>query len=488
MRRLIIIPQAISSPQSLIPIPTPSLSATATGTNTISLVASYTGPPTLNQYQFYEFIGGSWSLLASQSSASYVVSGLTANTTYNFYVSITTTETPSRTSQSGFASATTNASSGTVQWHPGHYLLTNNNTVIYPWTGTLPSSVPGEIAACNAAGSNCLGYACTIAMAAMEPTEGNYQIGAAATSGAGPIDVILSMLNPGKLLIVNILASWIGHANGLNDTVPNYIQTNPIYGSSPNSGSYGYWYSYNQTPVGKGGLLAYWRPLVAARLAALYTAIGTAYNGNASVEAIGNYDESVNTSDVNSGSDITTAAFITGTNTWQQAAVAACPNTNVMCQINFVNGDISSSNAKYSGDMVANAYNQRVAMGGPDVFGQTGDPSDRTWAQSWFLGAAGTNNSGQYPGNLYGGSTPGSLKGKMAYINCVQGEPGANDYVYTPLDLVNEANNVLGITHMMWMYNGGSSGVGSWSAASPNGVLAVINANPIVNTAYPPQY
>lgn len=72
-------------PVALSAIPTPTLSAVA-GSTSVALTAAYTGPPTFSTFTFYQIVNNSWTTLATQTSGSFNVTGLTSGVLVYFGV------------------------------------------------------------------------------------------------------------------------------------------------------------------------------------------------------------------------------------------------------------------------------------------------------------------------------------------------------------------------------------------------------------------
>jgi len=100
-----LIARRASGPTALIPVPSANLNATP-GNGAVALSATYTGPPGFFSFSFYQYIANTWTLLITQSSGSYNVTGLTNGTSYSFQVVVTTAESPPRMSAPTQASAT----------------------------------------------------------------------------------------------------------------------------------------------------------------------------------------------------------------------------------------------------------------------------------------------------------------------------------------------------------------------------------------------
>jgi hypothetical protein len=115
-RRIVALPPL--APTALIGIPTVTLSTIVVGTSEIDLTASYTGPPTALTYSFYSSTTGSgpWTLLATQSGATYSHTGLSAVQTVYYYATVQTNEGPSRTGMPSAIVSAVTSSTGAAVW------------------------------------------------------------------------------------------------------------------------------------------------------------------------------------------------------------------------------------------------------------------------------------------------------------------------------------------------------------------------------------
>jgi hypothetical protein len=345
-----------------------------------------------------------------------------------------------------------------IRWHPGHYMLTNAGAIRSPSGQT--AEVMSEVSVVNSAPSYVKGYGLQITWARLESSLGTYTF--------GQIDSVLAALNTNKKLAIFILTA----GNNTTEVMPSYLLTS-TYGSSP-SGSGGYWNCYNSTSV----CIAFWRPSVAARMSALYSAICSYYNNNTQVEIIGSGDESALTSDIypspSSDSSFSSAAYGTAYANVYSSATSACTKLNVQgSQVNYTFGDVSETNAAQSIALIQSEYASGVGEGWPDTYGNVdGPPNYVSWGQSAMLGHAGG------AGFVY--------TGKMLTVAQVQGyATGTLDYAEPPSSIAPFANSPLESNYVFWEYVTGSSGAnGDWSST----VLPAMNANPVTNTSCPAQY
>jgi hypothetical protein len=335
-----------------------------------------------------------------------------------------------------------------MKWHPGHYMGSAETT----------RSMGGETAAKRYEQSlvngdkNVVGWLGRYLWDILEPTPNNYDF--------SQIDADLAALGPGKRLMIFV---GTGYSPSLH--LPKYVVNDPTYGPSPVAGQYGYWTIFS----GSGNQAATWRPAVMKRLIALYRALGARYDSNPMVEAIVDGDETGMSLD--RGSDFSASDYRTQYAALDAALAAAWPTTNRVIEVNYTAGGIQSS-----ADMIQTAYVNKVAMGGPDIFGYSfsGPQPNYIWGQGVFIGTSGTS-----PGTDYRGRMPILHEIQMPELTGGLG-------LYTPADIYQQADGVLNVSHMIWTYVGGTAS-GNWSGGS-NSVQAVIDSKPVTHTACPAVY
>lgn len=447
-----------SSPAAPIGIPAPTLSAISVSTSEIDLTASYAGPPALSTFSFYFALatGGPYFLLATQAGPTYKHTGLLSATTYYYRVNIQTAESPSRNSMfSQIKFATTSSAGHIVKWHPGHY--GRSNTYAYKANLNLATR-QAEAVVCIAAGSNVLGWEFNYGMDLLYPNDG---IDRGFGVGFDFSAILTDIANLGGKRIIPCIFPQIFSGN-----MPAWIVSNPIYGPSQNPGSYGYW---DNVPLTLPNL-ALWRPLVMAAYIKLFQALGAYFNSHPLVEGIrdGNDTGSMNLA---SGSDFTVAGYRTQYQNLETAAVAAMPNTSFGTAMSFM----QSGGIQDCANFLEDGYQRRMDFGGPDSLGYSFMHLNPTYYQFQAV----------YGG--FGGTSPGTdYRGKMGCTHDVQGPEldgsGLTGSPYTPLDIYNWIEGVIGANRICWQYLSGS-GTGNWST-----VLAMINLNPVTHTAYPTSY
>jgi hypothetical protein len=289
-------------------------------------------------------------------------------------------------------------------------------------------------------GGNVAGYAYNATWDTLEPTKGNYDF--------SHIDNILNHLPSGKKLIIGVQSIYAP-----SNHIPTYILTDSAYGSS-NAGGYGYWTGYG----GASYIGAKWRSSVMSRWIALFQALGDRYDSDSRVVALIDRDETAPNMD--GGSDYSDSAMLTQWTNFGSQVVAHAPHMSVVQQINW----LPSGNER---SYMAALYQNRAGFGGPDIFGAS-------------IGVNYVAAQAIYDGNSGGVD----YRGKMPMIHDVQSpEMTGGLGLYSPTDIVNNANGNLGINYMLWCYLGGG-GAGDWY----NQVLPAINAHPISRTACPSSY
>jgi len=313
--------------------------------------------------------------------------------------------------------------------------------------------------------------------------------------------------------------------------LPHYIAVNSAYGPGPGTATdgslYGYWpWNNSGTP---GFAVATWRPAILARLQLLFQALGNhvlpdgnTVDSSPYVELIDAAEETSSAAQAAFSPADTTATQANYNNMWATIVSfgkSYFPHTNfgipnnfypslsnqAIQTVNFENTFAAASVGSVSGDFTGQSYGiNDLEFGWKAYIGllpNSGDPGG--FSLPWVSG--GTNQQGIFPffatvegGDFYGVVGPGNT---------------------TPLDMVNNANNVMKATHMLityidyaawggtppglWGYWFGSAEVGSsstpnnpsasqanWNAGgdSAGGVLTTIVNNSLTNTTCPSVY
>jgi hypothetical protein len=487
-RRLITVPYYRAPPIALIGIPAPTLAASGASSSSINLTASYTGPPNLATYTFWQWDPQheAWNQIATQAGAQLAVNGLSASTVYQFMVMANTAESPSRSSQPAF-SQTSTLSGNHIKWNPGHYAASGSFFRSQSdWTGG--KNIKGEIdMVLGDMTANVLGYLSQIPWNAIE----NNTLGVYDFSLVDEVRTYIQNTYPGKRMALSIPTSVFGTAPVAPSLTPNYILNDSQYG-------YGYpwqWYTaspgcvaqgsinFGWWPLPNGACTAWWITPVANRLKALYAALAAHVNPDAwNAGAQYTYDTDPYFEAITTCTETATSLY---TDTcghspiWNESSseaawkgiissmVSSFPNTNVMDQNNFMGytGTLTSTCQVGLVDMQA-----RAAASGPDVFGL----QNWTWGQQGYMGLAPgfTSQWQQYP---YMGWVQGPDYGRYGATNQNVADAGLRNPTQSPPGL--------GCSHMFWSV--GYTTQGLWSNVSP-----VIAANPMpaANKVYPSGY
>lgn len=270
---------------------------------------------------------------------------------------------------------------------------------------------------------------------------------------------------PGKLYSAMIWGENFGSQTP-GSVIPSYIYNNSAYGSSNVGGQYGFWY------LGTYGItVAWWRTALAARVQALFAALAAHQSSGQATSGIANYDADPyfyattfqeSALDLAAGSDATQSNCTTQWIANNAAFVSSFPHTNVISQNNFTVG----TQANTEGMWVTERLN-RLAAGGPDVFGASGAPANLTWGQRGYVGLD------SFP----------DQRPNMPYFAMVQ-SPDYASYTVTDIGAAAQGTGTNGLkaTNIWWQIVTG--GNGNWGT----NVVAYISANPILNTAYPANY
>ena len=269
-------------------------------------------------------------------------------------------------------------------------------------------------------------------------------------------------------------------ALGQNDgaVIPTYIQQNPIYGSSPVAGSYGWWgMSANGTSSGQYAPALYYPPVM-DRFIAMVQALGQHLDGDPNVEAFFvQEDATVAQSAQYAPADphYSDNAWLTQLERLLAAATAAFPHTSVIMANSWLQQPPASVALEQW--MAAN----RIAAGSADTMGQSAIDQYGIGLLSWGLQAlVGVPQ--------YGGT---DLRPKMTAMMDVE-EPDINGGYfsndggpYAPLDVIHALNQTYYASHAFWTRLTGSQypAAAQWPA-----LAATCAANPLTHTAYPANY
>ncbi|MGA2399060.1 MAG: hypothetical protein ABSG30_13480 [Steroidobacteraceae bacterium] len=374
---------------------------------------------------------------------------------------------------------TSSGPQGPIKWNPGHYMASYSK--IYP--GSTISTVQRELDDLNNQDA-VLGFRMYITWGAMEPTQGKYDFSV--------IDAIRTRLetayNKPKRLVVYLIL-YNPSALGTNDggIVPLYIQQGQNYSASPVAGSYGWWgANSNGNSTGMYAPALYTQPVM-DRLIALVQALGQHLDGDPYVEAVEfNEDATVAQCASNNGTNTdpsySDAAWLTQLQRLLTATTAAFPHTNVIMDNSWFNRPASAVALQQW--MLAN----RIAPGTSDSWGQS--------ALSNYGLSVLSDGMQTYLGVDANAPTV-DLRPKTRAMIAVEGPDIFGSYFgtkggpWTPLDILNAANQTYFASHVFWTHLFGTEyfrGSPVPLAAKWPNLAATLSANPLTHTAYPANY
>lgn len=371
--------------------------------------------------------------------------------------------------------AATPTGSGSIKWNPGHYMAAN--TVLFK--GSTISRIQGEMDGLNG-WDKVLGFRVFITWGALEPEEGVYDFSV--------LDAIMTRLktqyNKPKRMVLVVLPGTFAQTHSSNNggSIPMYLQTDPKWGKSPVSGSYGWW------GLNSGGAsiglysAALFRPAVMDRFIALNNALGAHFDGDPYFEALMIQENSWMVQGWAGAPDYDKSTIIPEFKRMLTAATAAFPHTSVVMQNTWFT--TSQPTVEFENWMLAN----RIAPGAADVYGQSGlTATNITSRLSWGLLA--------YVGKPMTGVTAASVTDlrntghAMLDVEApdICGPKPISGGPYTPLDIVTALNQTYKASHAFWTHLYGTEkdcpAVAKWS-----NLAAVISENPLTSVSYPGNY
>lgn len=386
--------------------------------------------------------------------------GLTPSTTYNFTVAAINSFGEGLPSQIAVATTQPAPVTGSIKFHPGFYMGSNNVN----GTGASNGS---EFTILAASGPKVLGWFGIYQWRQFEnATAGVYDFSALAADFNA-----LQTKKPGSRFGGQIWAEAFSGTT-VSFGIPQYILTNSIYGPGQDGIHFGYW-----TGVNGGGFAAIWRPSVNDRYAAMFEALaGTSFLTTAGpyagqtftwdthplVEAFFDQETSL---PVTAGSDYSESTYATQCSARYTRMGAAFKHTNFGSLINDMSGSPPSV-----GVAVTGAFNGRCAMAWPDTQGAS--TGTVTWGQHFYRGD-------QWNGTTF---VPGGTdrRGHMACLGWVE----SPDYSrWTAQDMFN-GMVPLQVTHAVFTLVQGGVANSNWTSA----VLPVINGNTIPSAVCPTNY
>jgi hypothetical protein len=365
--------------------------------------------------------------------------------------------------------------SHSIKWNPGHYL--GSNGILGPG-GQFTVQPPGtwnqflaELAHLNNQ-DNVAGYAAFVYWSALEPSQDNYDF----SQISALLNYLKTHFNKPKHLVLTVLPGKFASADA-RGAIPDYIANNPMYGSSPVAGSYGWWGGRGN---GVTSAAALHRPAVMERWIKLHEKLGEAFNGDPAFEAIMFQEDSwVNGASVSNGvPDWNGATALANWENLIAATTTAFPNTNVIVQNTWFDTPVHTQQLE---DFM---LEHRVAPSTIDTYGQTWVDQHGGSLNSWGLN--------EYIGRAISPSYPArepDMRPRMHSMDFIEAS-NMGVYVagngYTPADICVALNRSYGASHAFWNFLGNNNTSRPW--ANWSNVLATINACPLVNSGYPQIY
>jgi hypothetical protein len=368
-----------------------------------------------------------------------------------------------------------------VRWAPGHWA--ESDTVIFASGGSV-ATVKGEAAQVTDVLANIRGFLILITWGAIEPIQGDI------SQGISYIDQVLTSLPASKnfMVLVEVGAFTQTHA-GTNDfsIVPAYIQQNvSLYGqagyrvggiTTQPSGVSGWWGG-----EGNGNTYAaqLFRPNVNAAFTNACALLCAHYAPNPRFHGIvyGENSFCIGAGTTNGVSGYSDTQMTLMQQNWCNAMLAAAPQISVIFENTFMFA--SGPTQDFENWMIDN----RVAPGCSDSFGLTYSNAHGGAPFNWGL---------QAMCGFQVGSPTTTIRDRRSECRAMceiqatdMGFFGQNNY--SPQDILNGLNQVTRATHAFWALvpnniSGNQSPAANWPQLGP-----FLNANPLTNSSYPPNY
>lgn len=237
---------------------------------------------------------------------------------------------------------------------------------------------------------------------------------------------------------------------------PAYLAGSPTSPYGPNTASSngihgGVWInSYAGNAVGVARYYRYWVPAVMQRITAWSTAYGNKYDSNQNVEVVSFLDETAMSTQT-SYSDSGAASTMQGSGGYFQAGNAAWPHTQRRVWANYVGSSVPAMDA-----LLASAYANKWAIGGPDTANESG-ASFRAITADWrfrgltsALGNGGVRDPTVPDYRTLGASNMREVEPEDLTANTPPGTRSLGDGI--PAHIVAQAN-LMAATHMFWYDN-----------------------------------
>jgi hypothetical protein len=298
--------------------------------------------------------------------------------------------------------------SGTLKWHPGHYMSLRNRH--RDPTKELPQidAIKNE--------STLKGALITWKWRDLETAKGVYDF----TS----IDTYLQRiksLGTSKRLIIHVYdRAW---SNPNSTTVPDYLKADPIY----NGG---------EIPMANGVTALIWEQAVMDRYIELTRALGKRYDSDPNVEGI-QFSETAMafSAQYPAPQSFTNAAHLVQIKRLGAAARDAWPHTNVFISTNYLGSDSQME------DLIKYCLNNRLIVGGPD-----------TWTRAWVDSGKRALQSDEIVNGNRGSGT--DYRGQIGIKSEIQStELGGYIATFTPQEVYDVAYNINKAQYILWDRN-----------------------------------
>jgi hypothetical protein len=330
-----------------------------------------------------------------------------------------------------------------VKFHPGHYAA--SNATLHAGTAIPTSEIDTALSS-----EGVEGYYSIFYWNAFETTQkGVYDF-----SELDAVRAYIAEKYPGKRFGIVVWGEAF-HSTALTSATgftPAYILDDPAtYGKSPDGTTGGWWSMSN------GGSVAWWRPAVEARIAALFAAMashpspyghGTTYDTDPYVELV-TWQETATA--ITSGNDYDDAAGQTQWLALNASMVKSFAHTNVVFQNNYFG---YGGSEQFTSQIELASAKQGCALGGPDTV------ASQSWGQAGYIGKTGAGTS--------------SMFSIAPYISFVQ-SPDYGIDKNGAADIMTVALDTLHASEVWWTVVTDSGNVADWKTK----VLPVIQATPI---------
>jgi hypothetical protein len=335
---------------------------------------------------------------------------------------------PSNVCADGKCSASLSSASGTIKWHPGHYMSIRsrhrNPTKELPYIDAIQNepSIQGVVV--------------QWLWSDLETAKGSYDFSS--------IDVYLnklSSLSTPKRLIIRIEER--GFSSQTVSSVPAYLKNDSGY----NGG---------EVPMANGVVARIWEAPVMDRLIALYAALAAKYDGNPLIEGISTGETAIGfSSSYPAPSTYSNAALLTQFERHVVAARSQWKHSQVFVSTNYLGSDSQME------DLIKTSVSSKATVGGPDVFTRAWVESRQRALQSDEVVRGEAGSGTDYRGNV-------AIKAEVQDT-----ELGGYIATFTPTELYDVAFNINHANYIFWDRNDYAGGpVQQWAT----GILPLIRS------------